>query len=186
MVKNIFLAIALLTMIPFFAGCEVFQEAWEEAMTGNKAKEDEQPKYSLAFYGVVPYPRGSDREMEIVTFDGIKIWINRLPMMTSGSIKEVKLVPVTGRPDYYDLMLYLDHRGVTSWNIMAGRYYDEPVAVMLDNVYLCTINPRPVQDDGKSAVLVTGPFNSVISRGIAENAKRNKDLINPSPTRPLW
>ncbi len=165
-------------------GCETLNEAWEEALTPSKSTfgEEYQPKYVLALYQVVKYPRAGDLEAEISTFDGKKLWINTNQFFSSKQVKDIKLLPRADRPDCYDIALQLDERGSRIWTMMSLQFRDEPVAMMIDKYFQCTFNPQPLDSDEETWVVIKYPFDQVTAHGLQKYAKQNYKYFNPSPT----
>ncbi len=171
------------------SGCEALSEAWEEALSGasgSSSGDEAQTRYVITVLGVLKHARGGDLEMEVNTFDGKSIWVNRLPLLSSAHIAEVRLSPSTMKPNFYDLNLILTERGAMLWSQMAARYSDEPVVLMVDGVFQCVFQPRPIQGDSSLVAVIPGPFDPVTAGGIEKFSKKNQSKLNPSPTRPLW
>ncbi len=182
-----FVIIPLLAMTVLFCGCEQFAEAWEEALSGAGGGESSyEPRYVITICGEVQYPRAGEMEMEINTFDGKRLWIKRIPILTSTNIQEVTLVPNTSKPNHFDLVLKLTSRGAMLWSQMVGQYQETPVVLLIDGVYQCRFIPRPLKDDESLYAIIPGPFDSVTANGVQKYSKKNQETMNPSPTRPLW
>lgn len=178
-----FLLLPLLLLV--LSGCEQFKEAWADATDPNASSwgKKYEPKYVMALFQIVKYPRAGELESEITTFDGEKIWINTNQFFSSKHVKEIKLLPRADRPDTYDIALNLDDRGCRIWTILANEFRGKEILMMLDGYYQCRFSPQPLSSEEATWVVIQHPFDEVTARGLEKYAKENYEHFNPSPTR---
>lgn len=168
-------------------GCEAFKEAWEEATTyeestGEAAEEEEaapQKKYEIALHAIVKYPRATPNEQDIPTLDGKTIWIKKNQLFSSKNIKRVKAVPRPGNPDLYDLEIKVDRFGRLQWQLLSGNHSGEQIALIVDGVYFVSFYPEQPENDSTYNISLRVGLDSVTAHGIARNAKKNYEILNP-------
>ena len=181
---GLLLGLGMLALLP---GCAQVKEAFRTAITGESDCEDPyssefKPKYALGLYQIVKYPRAGKLESELTTFDGKTVWINTNQFFSSKNIEEVRLLPRSDRPDAYDLEVKLDRRGKILWSMLAANYRNEPMALLLDGIYVNAFSPQPLAHEDAEWVVIPGPFDAVTAAGILKYAKKNHEYFNPSAT----
>ncbi len=178
--------LTMAAMTALLCGCEAIEDAWNESTSKDDDSgfsffgEPYTPKYVIAFFEEVRYPRAGELEQEVTTFDGRKLWINTNQLMSSKHIREVKLEQRIDQPDRYDLKLRLTESGCRIWTLMALKYQDEKVALFLDNHYIGSFNPEPLADEDAEWVAIRYPLDEVTARGVEKYARKNFKNYNPS------
>ncbi len=150
----LFAAIASTAIVLACASCETFK------------KHMHKPQCIITLNQIVKYQRASRLEKEISTVSGENIWINVNPYLHSKSIKEIELLPIDGKPNYFDLLLHLDYQGKLTWMQISSQFAHEKMAFIIDGVCYKTFIPeRVVFDDEKEnvTVKVKGPFEKTIA-----------------------
>lgn len=168
-------------------GCEAFKEAWEDATTyedtpeeiAAEEEESSQKKYEVALHAIVKYPRATPNEQDIPTLDGKTIWIKKNQLFSSKNIKRVKAIPRPGNPDLYDLEIKVDRFGRLQWQLLSGNRAGEPVALIVDGVYFVSFYPEQPENDSTYWIFLRVGLDPVTARGIARNAKKNYEILNP-------
>lgn len=165
-------------------GCEYMKEVFQEAMDPESGKSDDpnsdnyRMRSVVGVFAIVRYPRASELEREIDTLDGGTIWINTNQLCSSKNIRDARAVSRPGNPDVFDLMFRLDRSGKLQWEIMAGNFLDEPVALVIDDHYRGSFIPSPPKDDD-DWVLVRVGIDATSARNVERTAKANYEHMNP-------
>ena len=186
MMKRSVIGLAMAALMLGVCGCEILEEALQESFSQDAGAglnifgEEYTPKYVIAFFEEVRYPRAGELEKEITTFDGKKIWINNNQLMSSKHIREVRLEQRVDQPDRYDLKLRLTESGCRIWTLMALKFSEEKVALFLDNHYIGSFNPEPLADEEAEWVAVRYPIDEVTARGVEKYARKNYRNYNPN------
>ncbi len=176
-----------LTAAALFAGtgCEVLREAFHEAMSGESLNsddpnsEDYKVRYAVGIYEIVRYPRAGELEKEIQALDGRSIWINTNQNFGSRNIREVKAVARPGNPDVFDLQFKLDRLGKLQWQILSGRFNNQPVALVIDGIYFSSFVPEAPADEMAEWVTVRAGIDRTTAAGVAKYGKKNYLYYNP-------
>ena len=123
-------------------GCTV--EEMERALGLDTPKE---AVFMLSFHKEVAYPRGNlQGEMPIVMPDGRKRVLERYPMMSSHYIVDAAAKPVPGKEGFYRIFLRPDVKGRMMWMQVTALSRQEPIAVLLDGIYMDELRPRDIYD----------------------------------------
>lgn len=141
------------------------------------------PKYVISFHEIVKYPRASDIEKPIMTLDNKKIYINFNQFVHSSDISDARLVEIPGNPDYFNIRLKMSSYGSARWHAMSINFKGREVAMLLDGIYLMSLEAERFEDDEDEWILLTGPFDAVTAKGIVKNAPLNYEIYNPDPNR---
>ncbi len=171
-------------LLSSMAGCEYMREAFQEAMDPTAGKSDDPNSEDywvrsvIGVFAIVRYPRSSELERQIDTPDGGQIWINTNQLSSSKNIRDVRAVSRPGNPEVFDLMLRLDRSGKLQWEVMAGNFMDEPVALVIDDRYRGSFVVTPPKDD-EEWVLVRVGLDGVTARNVERTAKANYEHLNP-------
>ena len=172
----IFAAFALLTG----TGCDLDQAIQELEDSMNPAD----PEYVISVHRIVRYRRGEDLERMIDTFSGERVCVNVNPFLHSRNIKKVELLPRSGDPGFYDLVLHLDKRGQMLWSSIAIQYRGEKLGLVVDGVFYRAFMPNiPNPDDidpktGSVTVLLQGPVDQATANSIAKFSEKNYRHFN--------
>ncbi|MDD3885821.1 MAG: hypothetical protein PHI35_03000 [Victivallaceae bacterium] len=170
-------------------GCEEFKAAFKEAINEDVNASDNpndptyKARYIIGVFSIVKYPRASILEQEIECFDRSTIWINTNQSFSSKNIMDVKVVPRPGNPDICDLQFRIDRRGYVAWQIMAGNYTREPMALVIDGICFGTFAPEPLKEENNTSdewVTVRVGINPVTAKMTAKYAPKNYIFYNPS------
>ena len=176
---------AAVLLLAFCAGCETFEEAWNESMNsssgGSWFSEEYKPKYRFGLFAQVQYPRGlRDLERQITTFEGKKLWINTNQFLSSAQVQEIRRIPRADVEKTYDLALKLNDTGVRIWTMLAQQFSQEPLVMLIDEYYQCSFCPRPLPDVDTNWVVISYPFDEVTAKGMEKYAKKNYHHLNPT------
>ena len=95
------------------------------------------------------------------------------------NIKRVKAIPRPGNPDLYDLEIKVDRFGRLQWQLLSGNRAGEPVALIVDGVYFVSFYPEQPENDSTYWIFLRVGLDPVTARGIARNAKKNYEILNP-------
>ena len=160
----------------FFCGCE----AIEDALNINLV--DDNPRYQISLHSIIKYPRGNRIEEEVETFKGEKVTINANSFIDSSKILDAELIPLEDDPGYFDISLKLNDTGVKQWFQLVLDYRDDPVAIVIDGAYFGRFRPDGGHTEDDQWVVLKGPFNEVIARGVVKYARRNYRHFHPNST----
>ncbi len=187
--KKFFLTlISAIFCVTMFTGCEEFNEALKEGAdygSDNPNSENYEPRFVLAVFTVVEYPRASQMEKQIESLDGRRIWINTNQSFSSKNMKNARVIARPGNPDICDIQIKLDRLGKTQWEVLAGRYRETPVVLAVDGRYLAKFIPEwPDEDDQVSDwVTLRVGIDTYTAKGIAKYAKKNYYYYNPDSSK---
>ncbi len=168
-VKICILTSGIISMFLLQQGCESMK------------KYNHKPQFIVTLNETVKYPRASKLEKEITTISGEKIWININPYLHSNSIKEIELLPIEGKPDYFDLLLHLDYQGKLIWMALSAQFAHKKMAFVIDGVCYKTIKPERITDgeDKEDVVVkVSGPFEKSIAEELKELSIPNYEYFH--------
>ena len=84
-----------------------------------------------------------------------------------------------GNPDICDLQFRIDRLGKLQWQVLCGRYHDEPVALVVDGVYFGSFIPEAGEEDAEWITLRVG-IDPATARGIVKFASPNYTYYNPN------
>ena len=166
-------------------GCEEMREAFHEAMSDDANRsddpnsEDYKVRYGIGIFEIVRYPRAGDLEKEIQGIDGHNVWINTNQYFSSKNIREVVAVARPGNPDLVDLQFRIDRFGKLQWQILSGRFRDQPVAMVIDGVYFGSFRPDVPEDDESEWVTVRIGLDRATAAGLVKYGKKNYLYYNP-------
>jgi len=169
---NRLLSMALLTMgLSLVIGCEAFKM--------------KKPTKIITVHEIVKYPRAKQLEKEIMTFSGDKIWINSNPFLHSKSVEEIKLIPIEGQKDFYNLELKLDRHGALVWMQLSVGFAHKRLAFVIDDVYYRSfiISQKTTENDHK--IVIKGPFDKITAESLKEHAKDNYKYYNEDEDDPF-
>lgn len=182
--NHLFRLICITALCAVLTGCDTFREAFHEAMTGESSRSEDpnsenyQPRYIIGIFTIVKYPRASELEKEIQALDGRTVWINTNQNFSSKNIREARMISRPGNPDICDLQFRIDRLGRLQWQVLCGRYHDEPVALVIDGVYFGSFYPESGEEDAEWVTLRVG-IDPATARGIVKFAKLNYTYYNP-------
>ena len=154
-------------------GCNKLLETnWKKAI-GDMPK----PKHVIQITQIVRYPRARKIEIEIPTFSGEKIWINRNSFVHSNVIKKIEKIP-RENSKYYDLKLFLNKKGLLRWMQLSAGFKNEPLAFVIDGVFYRSFLAKPMvgeydDDTGETYVIVEGPFDNTTADELVDSAPDN-------------
>ncbi len=166
------------------AGCEEFNQIMRDALNDESSfsddpnSEDYQPRYVVGIFSIVRYPRASELEKEIQGLDGRTVWINTNQNFSSKNIRDARVVSRPGNPDLCDLQFRIDRFGKLQWQILAGRYRDEPVALVIDGIYFGSFIPETSDRQPEWVTLRVG-IDPVTAKGVVKYASKNYLYYNP-------
>ena len=163
-------------------GCDIIMEAMdaENAVNADDPTSDSfQPRFVVGVFSIVDYPRATSLEKELVTASGESIWINSNQSFSSKNLKKVRVVARPGNPDVCDLQFQLDRSGLLQWEMLAGRFREEPMAFVVDGRCESLFYPELPPDDGSDWVTLRVGVNPHTAKGIAKYAEKNYVHYNP-------
>ncbi len=172
MYKRIIFVLAFAIMLP---GCETIKDA----MTDDRMKEENQPKYVISTHQLVKYPRANKLEIKVPAYDGRSVWIVKTPFIHSRHIEEVQMVPRANEPNFYDLKLKLTRRGRLIWMQMSVQFRHEDLALLIDGMFYRVFRPGKITTEEDTWVLLEGPVDYSSAQGAVKNAKKNYEFFNP-------
>ena len=167
------------------SGCETLREAFREAMSEESVRsddpnsEDYKVRYAVGIFEIVRYPRASELEKEIQGVDGKSVWINTNQNFSSKNIREIAAVARPGNPDLFDLQFRIDRLGKLQWQMLAGRFRDQPVALVIDGMYFGSFVPEVPEDDDAEWVTVRIGIDRATAGGLVKYGKKNYLYYNP-------
>ena len=127
-----------------FVLCGCTMEEMERALGMDTPKE---ALFMLSFHKEINYPRGNlQGEMPIVMPNGRNRVLERYPMMSSHYIVDAAAKPVPGKEGFYRIFLRPDVKGRMMWMQVTALSRQEPIAVLLDGVYMDELRPRDIYD----------------------------------------
>ncbi len=141
------------------------------------------PKYIISFHEIIKYPRASEIERPIMTLDHKKIYININQFVHSSDIADARLVEIPGTTDYFKIRLKMSRGGVARWHAMSLNFRGREIAMLLDGLYLVSMEAERFKDEDDEWVLLDGTFDTVTANGIVKNAPINYKIYNPDPSR---
>ena len=166
-------------------GCETLREAFREAMSEDANRsddpnsEDYKVRYAVGIFEIVRYPRAGELEKEIQGVDGKTVWINTNQNFSSKNIQEIAAVARPGNPDIFDLQFRIDRLGKLQWQILAGRFRDQPVALVVDGIYFGSFIPEAPEDDDAEWVTIRIGIDRATANGLVKYGKKNYLYYNP-------
>ena len=174
-------ALALACLVAITAGCN--KREWLK-MTGKLKK----PVNIITVHEIVKYPMAKRLEKHIDTFSGQKVWININPFIHSDVIKKIELAPRDEKGEFYDLKLFLNHKGRLRWMQLSNAFAHEKVGLVIDGVFYRSFLPKPMvgeYDDGeKTYVLIEGPFDKGTAEAVQKHAEDNYLYYNDDDVEP--
>ena len=175
-----FVLTALVTAA-FLAGCT--KREWLK-LTGDLKK----PVNIITIHQIVKYPMARRIEKHIDTFSGQQVWINMNPLIHSDVIKKVELVPRSDNKNFFDLKLFLNHKGRLRWLQLSNAFSNEKLGFVIDGVFYRSFTPKPMvgkYDDGeKTYVVIKGPFDDGTAKSLKKHAEDNYLYFNDEDVEP--
>ena len=177
----IFLPLLLIMFAAGTGGCEIIEEALEAGAldTDNPNSDDYRPRFVIGIFSIVQYPRATDLEKPIRDLDGREIYINANQNFSSKNLKDARIVVRPGNPELCDLKLKLDRRGKIQWQLLAGRFRDEQVAIVVDGKLLARFVPELPEDENDTWVFLRVGIDHFHAKNIVKFAKKNYVFFNP-------
>lgn len=160
------------------SGCGDFQK-WAEKnlVPADTAMED---AYLISFNEVIRYPRGVDRlEKRLTTYTGREIWYKSHPTMSSNAIREIRAVPIPGKPELCSLELRLSRQGRMKWQILYQLHKETPLIMLIDGEWVCDFVPGSLTEPDQEWVKVDCEVDSVTAAGLVFHAPANFRKANP-------
>ena len=168
------ITLAVLTM--GVSSCEKFLEDPEKAF---QEESDKTPRYVLTIHEMIKYKRADMVEMDVDSFFGGTVCVNKNPYIHSRDITKIEMVPRPGNTDFYDLKITLNTRGRMLWSAMAvTRAENKNIAILIDGMFYRSIKPPMLTDNEVTTVYLDGPFDPATAKGITTNSERNFKIFN--------
>lgn len=139
---------------------------------------DTTPKTVISVHDIVKYRRAELNEIEVTSYFGDPICVNKNPGLHSKYITKVEAVPRKEDPGFYNLVLTLNDGGLKRWIGLSVLNKGKEVAFLVDGVYYRSFKPMMLDDDKKVSVIIQGPFDEYTTKSICNNAERNYKLFN--------
>ena len=163
------------------AGCT--KREWLK-MTGELKK----PVNIVTIHQIVKYPMAKRIEKHIDTFSGQKVWINMNPLIHSDVIKKIELIPRHGKTDFYDLKLFLNHKGRLRWLQLSNAFAKQKLGLVIDGVFYRSFTPKHMvgeyEDGEKTYVVIEGPFDDSTAKSLKKHAEDNYLYFNDEDVAP--
>ena len=138
----------------------------------------EPPKAVISIHEIIRYPRASEAEQKIPSYFGKDVTINRLPMLFSKEIKEIKAIPQVRDPNYFDLHLKLTSRGRKMWIGLSVPNQRNQLAFVIDGMFYRSFQPRLIYDDVTDEIIIDGPFDKATALEIQNQSQKNHRKAN--------
>ena len=168
------ITLAVLTM--GVSSCEKFMEDPEKAF---QEETDKTPHYVVTIHEMIKYKRAEMVEMDVDSFFGGTVCINRNAYIHSRDIPKIEMIPRPGNTDFYDLRITLNDRGRRLWSAMAvTRVENKKIGILIDGMFYRSIEPPMLTDSEVTTVYLEGPFDPANAKGIVENSERNYKIFN--------
>lgn len=173
----LFMACAIVVL----AGCN--KREWLK-MQGKLKK----PVNVIAINRIVKYPMAKRIEREIDTFSGRKIWINTNTLMHSEMIKKIEILPREANGKFYDLKLFLNHKGRLRWLQLSNAFKNDKLGLIVDGVFYRSFTPTPMvgdfEDSENTYVIIKGPIDKGTAQSIQKHAEDNYLYYNDDDVDP--
>ena len=178
-IKSFAVVFGLMTLVVLLTGvssCEKFLEDPEKAF---QEETDKTPHYVLTIHEIIKYKRAELVEMDVDSFFGGTVCVNKNPCIHSRDIQKVEMQPRPGNTDFYDLNITLTERGKMLWSAMSvTRAENKKLGILIDGMYYRSINPPMLTDNEVTTVHLDGPFDPATAKGIVNNSERNFKIFN--------
>ena len=167
---------AATVLLTGMASCEKFMEDPEKAF---EEEVDKTPHYVLTIHEMIKYKRAEMVEMDVDSFFGGTVCVNKNPHIHSRDISKIEMVPRPGNTDFYDLNITLTERGKLLWSALAvTRAENKKLGLLIDGMFYRTITPPMLTDNEVQTVYLEGPFDPATAKGLATNSERNFKIFN--------
>ena len=168
------ITLAVLTM--GVSSCEKFMEDPEKAF---QEETDKTPHYVVTIHEMIKYKRAEMVEMDVDSFFGGTVCINRNAYIHSRDIPKIEMIPRPGNTDFYDLRITLNDRGRRLWSAMAvTRVENKKIGILIDGMFYRSIEPPMLTDSEVTTLYLEGPFDPATAKGITTNSERNFKIFN--------
>lgn len=178
-IKSFAVVIGLMTVAVLASGlssCEKFIEDPEKSF---QEETDKTPRYVLTLHEIIKYKRADMVEMDVDSFFGGTVCVNKNPYIHSRDITKIEMIPRPGNTDFFDLRITLNDRGRMLWSAMAITQLEKKkIGILIDGMYYRSINPPMITDNETLTVYLEGPFDPATAKGITVNAERNFKIFN--------
>ena len=178
-IKSLIVVFGLMTVSVLVSGlssCEKFMEDPEKAF---EEETDKTPRYVLTIHELIKYKRADMVEMDVDSFFGGTVCVNKNPYVHSRDISKIEIIPRPGNTDFYDLRITLTDRGRMLWSAMAVTQAEKKkIGILIDGMFYRSINPPMLTDTEVQTVYLEGPFDPATAKGININAERNYKIFN--------
>ena len=158
--------------------CEIdkFMEDPEKAL---EEEMDKTPRYVLTIHEIIKYKRAEMIEMDVDSFFGGTVCVNKNPQIHSRDIMKIEMVPRPGNTDFYDLNITLTTRGKLLWSALAiSRAENKKLGLLIDGMFYRNITPPMLTDNEVETVYLEGPFDPATAKGLSTNSERNHKIFN--------
>lgn len=178
-IKSFAVICGLLTAAVLMSGmssCEKFMDDPEKAF---EEETDKTPHYVLTIHEIIKYKRAEMVEMDVDSFFGGTVCVNKNPFIHSRDISKIEMVPRPGNTDFYDLNITLTDRGKLLWSALSvTRAENKKVGILVDGMFYRNISPPMLTDTEVTTVYLEGPFDPATAKGLSTNAERNYKIFN--------
>ncbi|NOY75757.1 MAG: hypothetical protein GXP32_08195 [Kiritimatiellaeota bacterium] len=179
--SGIYMMALLCSALLLVAGCN--KREWLK-MKG----ELKDPINVLSVHQIVKFPMAKRIERRIDTFSGQKVWININSLLHSDVIKKIELIPRNDQHEFYDLKLFLNHKGRIRWLQLSNGYAHEKLGVVVDGIFYRSFVPKPMvgdlADGEKTYVVIEGPFDEGTAKSLEKHAEDNYLFYNDDDVEP--
>lgn len=131
------------------------------------------PEALVSIHSVVRYPEDCKNAGEVPAFAGPPVLIDLTAWLTSAGIESAEAAERPDRPGVFDILLALSPEGRKQWEKMLAAKAPDGFAFVVDGVFYRMIHPRRFYNPEVRVITVDGPFDRVIARDVAGNARLN-------------
>ncbi len=137
------------------------------------------PPSLISVHSVVKYASADKNEVEITSFAGRMLRIDKIPWITSKEIKDIEAIERPDQPDVFDLKLTLTAEGCKQWNRIIARDDErtDGFALVIDGEMYRLFHPRRISK-GADTVFLDGPFGHAIAFALENRAPLNYAELN--------
>ncbi|MBO7146755.1 MAG: hypothetical protein J6W81_03295 [Lentisphaeria bacterium] len=182
-IKKIAVIVALFTMTVMLTGAsscgEAFVDFMEDPEKAMANYGDRTTRYVLTVHELIKYKRADILELDVDSFFGGTVCVNKNHFIHSRDIMKIEKVPRPGNTDFFDLRVTLSSRGHKLWSAMAiTRYEGKQVGILIDGIFYRKITPAMILDPESTVITIEGPFDPATAAGLEINSERNYKILN--------
>lgn len=155
------------------------EDTFATLMDPDAAAEMAKPaEYVVSIHKIIRYPRSEMIELQIPSYFGDDIVVNRNYYLHSKEITKIDIVERKNEPGFYDVVLHLTNRGQKMWIGLSVANRNTPMAFVIDGNNYRNFIPKMIMNDAEMSVMIDGPFDQATALGLQKNSERNHKKIN--------